>query len=97
MHGAVHSARVGLKYTWFGAGYISNMYYKWIANYATYDFNQGGDLAFSKGNAVRLYAKGDNEGKPRNQTGANVKKLDTWSLNYTLPRKSLCGQVSQFY
>ena len=47
------------------------MYYKWIANYATYDFNQGGDLAFSRGNAVRLYAKGDNEGKPRNQTGTN--------------------------
>ena len=71
VHGAVHAARVGLKYTWFGAGYISNMYYKWIANYATYDFEKGGGLDFNKGFNVRLYAKGDNEGKPRNQTGGN--------------------------
>ena len=71
MHGAVHAARVGLKYTWFGAGYISNMYYKWIANYATFDFEKGGDLSFNKGFNVRRYAKGDNEGKPRNQTGEN--------------------------
>ena len=71
MHGAVHSARVGLKYTWFGPGYISNMYYKWIANYKTFDFEKGGDLSFNKGFNVRRYAKGDNEGKPRNQTGEN--------------------------
>ena len=55
-----------------GAGYISNMYYKWIANHATYDFNRGGDLSFgaSTPNAnVELVAYGDSEGKPRNQTG----------------------------
>ena len=25
VHGAVHAARIGLKYTWMGPGYISNM------------------------------------------------------------------------
>ena len=49
VHGAVHSSDVGVKYTWFGPGYISNMYYKWIANHPTYRFNQGGDLSFNRG------------------------------------------------
>ena len=44
VHGAVHAAEIGTKYTWFGAGYISNMYYKWIANHPTYNFVRGGDL-----------------------------------------------------
>lgn len=44
VHGAVHAADIGVKYTWFGAGYISNMYYKWIANHPTYNFVRGGDL-----------------------------------------------------
>ena len=35
IHGAVHAARIRLKYTWFGSGYISNMYFKWIANKPT--------------------------------------------------------------
>ena len=46
VHGAVHASDVGVKYTWFGAGYISNMYYKWIANHPTYSFDRGGDLSF---------------------------------------------------
>ena len=71
VHGAVHSADVGVKYTWLGAGYISNMYYKWIANHATYDFEHGGDLSFDAdlGANVEMVAYGDKEGKPRNQTG----------------------------
>ena len=55
-----------------GAGYISNMYYKWIANHATYDNKRGGDLSFGASipNAnVELVAYGDSEGKPRKQTG----------------------------
>ena len=44
VHGAVHGAAIGTKYTWFGAGYISNMYFKWIANHPTFDFDGGGDL-----------------------------------------------------
>ena len=46
VHGAVHGSDVGVKYTWFGSGYISNMYYKWIANHPTYSFDRGGDLSF---------------------------------------------------
>ena len=29
-----------MKYTWFGPGYISNMFYKWIANSDTYNMTQ---------------------------------------------------------
>jgi hypothetical protein len=36
IHGVVHNAAIGLKYTWFGAGYLSNMYFKMIANKPTY-------------------------------------------------------------
>ena len=74
VHGAVHSADVGVKYSWLGAGYISNMYYKWIANHATYDFEHGGDLSFDAdlGANVEMVAYGDKEGKPRNQTGHNI-------------------------
>merc|ERR1719320_1165968 len=28
IHGAVHVAHIGVKYTWFGGGYLSNMFYK---------------------------------------------------------------------
>ena len=31
VHGATHTAHIGVKYTWFGSGYISNMFYKMIA------------------------------------------------------------------
>ena len=82
MHGAVHAARVGLKYTWFGAGYISNMYYKMIANYATYDFEKGGDLSFKDPDVagpVHLSAKGDVDGKPRNQTGWRASCMMMWN------------------
>ena len=62
---------MGVKYTWFGSGYISNMYYKWLANHATYDFEHGGDFSFdaSIGNNVHMVASGDAEGNPRKQTG----------------------------
>ena len=35
IHGAVHSAK-GLKYTWFGSGYLSNMFFRMIANKPMY-------------------------------------------------------------
>ena len=44
VHGATHTAHIGVKYTWFGSGYISNMFYKMIANKPTYRFQRGGDL-----------------------------------------------------
>ena len=47
IHGAVHQARIGVKYTWFGPGYISNVLFKMIANKPMYKWpNTGGDLAF---------------------------------------------------
>ena len=67
-----------MKYTWFGAGYISNMYYKWIANYATYDFDQGGDFSFTEGRNMIMRAKGDADGKPRNQTGWRASCMYLW-------------------
>ena len=44
VHGATHTAHIGVKYTWFGSGYISNMFYKMIANKPTFRFQRGGDL-----------------------------------------------------
>ena len=79
VHGAVHSSDVGTKYTWFGAGYISNMYFKWIANHPTYKFDQGGDLSFNRGKNVRMYALGDKDGKPRAQTGWRASCMYMWN------------------
>ena len=47
VHGATHTAHIGVKYTWFGSGYISNMFYKMIANKPTYRFQRGGDLRYA--------------------------------------------------
>ena len=76
IHGAVHDGHIGLKYTWFGPGYISNVYFKMIANHPTYSFWKGGDLSFtsctpSGGEAVPILdvAYGDKDGNPVSQTG----------------------------
>ena len=54
VHGAVHAARIGLKYTWFGPGYISNVYFKMIAGTPTYLPFQNEYLSF--GNHFQAYA-----------------------------------------
>ena len=61
VHGAVHEAKhTGTKYTWFGPGYISNMYFKMLANKPMYMMpNRGGDLSF-----VECF-----EGKPQQSSG----------------------------
>ncbi len=71
IHGAVHAIHLGDKYTWFGNGYISNFYFKMIANKPTYQLSKGGDLAFTscvqnQGTAIpyQRVAIGDSEGKP---------------------------------
>ena len=71
IHSVIHKSNIGVKYTWFGSGYISNMYYKWLANHATYDFEHGGDFSFDASNAlnVHMVASGDADGNPRKQTG----------------------------
>ena len=47
------------------------MYYKWLANHATFDFEHGGDVSFDAniGYNVHMGASGDAEGNPRKQTG----------------------------
>jgi len=48
IHSAVHAAQIGQKYTWFGSGYLGNMYFKMIANAPTYkQHNVGGDLSLT--------------------------------------------------
>ena len=48
IHSAVHAAQIGQKYTWFGSGYLGNMYFKMIANVPTYkQKNEGGDLSLT--------------------------------------------------
>ena len=79
IHGAVHQAALGVKYTWFGPGYLSNMYFKWIANKPRYFNDQGGDLSFNAGNeqeagdgkttTVFRSATGDANGDPVAMTG----------------------------
>ena len=49
IHGAVHfPANLGVKYTWVGPGYLSNVYYKMIANKPMYRNDRGGDLSFGQ-------------------------------------------------
>ena len=78
IHGAVHVGNIGLKYTWFGPGYVSNVYFKMIANYKTYKhIVGGGDLSLTtcvSGTPgvslnVQNIAYGDSEGNPINRTG----------------------------
>merc|ERR1712002_666636 len=48
IHSAVHSAQIGLKYTWFGSGYLSNMFFRMIANKPMYKMqNVMGDLSLT--------------------------------------------------
>ena len=47
IHGSVHfPANLGVKYTWVGPGYLSNVYYKMIANRPMYRMDRGGDMSF---------------------------------------------------
>jgi len=82
IHGAVHNAKIGVKYTWIGPGYISNVYYKMIANHPLYVFNQGGDFSFGSTDTLKkkaLYAKGDKEGKPAPYFGWRASCMYVWN------------------
>ena len=78
IHGVVHNAAIGLKYTWFGAGYLSNMYFKMIANKPTYRNRKGGDLSFGKGVNIWPTAQGDPEGNPVAMTGWRASCMYAW-------------------
>ena len=48
IHGATDFIRsVATKYTWFGSGYLSNTYFKQIANKPMYSDGRGGDQTFT--------------------------------------------------
>ena len=75
IHGAVHGAAIGLKYTWMGPGYISNMFFKQLANKPMYQMGKGGDLSFTScGEPIPIYnvAIGDVDGNPQAYTGWSV-------------------------
>merc|ERR1711936_631447 len=77
IHGAAHGVGMNIKYTWFGPGYISNVYFKRIANKPTYQIGTGGGgLSFlawvgegSSQTYVRNIAIGDQNGQPVAMTG----------------------------
>merc|ERR1711892_1541771 len=83
IHGVVHMpANLGIKYTWFGSGYLSNMYFKLIANHPSYRFVEGGDLSFgSASEAANIFhsAVGDPEGNPVAQTGWRASCMMAWN------------------
>ena len=72
---------LGTKYSWFGAAYLSNKFYKMIANKPTYLFNRGGDVTFvsggnwfgDKGWMYYDYSVGNRAGEPIANTGWRVK------------------------
>ena len=78
IHGAVHVAHIGAKYTWFGGGYLSNMFYKMIANKPTYRFQNGGDMSFGAGTNIWKTAQGDKDGNPVAQTGWRASCMYGW-------------------
>ena len=72
IHGAVHAANIGVKYTWSGPGYISNVYFKQLANKPLYKMGNGGDLSFTAlESPIPNYnvAVGDVKGNPIAYTG----------------------------
>jgi len=79
VHGATHTAHIGVKYTWFGSGYISNMFYKMIANKPTYRFQRGGDLSFGAGLNIWRTAQGDKDGQPVAMTGWRASCMYGWN------------------
>jgi len=83
IHGIVHNpANMGVKYTWFGSGYLSNMYFKMIANKPRYRFEGGGDLSFgASNNSANIFktAVGDPEGNPVAYSGWRASCLMAWN------------------
>lgn len=79
IHGAVHKSTAGVKYTWWGIGYISNMYFKLIANKPIYKWEQGGDLSFGKGRNVFNTSQGDTDGNPLAMIGWRASCMYSWN------------------
>ena len=76
---------LGTKYAWFGASYLSNMYYKMIVNRPTYANNEGSDMLFdpipgdtNPTNIMRT-SIGDADGNPVATWGWKVGCSDLWN------------------
>jgi len=90
IHGIVHNpANMGLKYTWFGSGYLSNMYFKMIGNKPRYRFERGGDLSFGEthnednkdcSNCFKT-AIGDPDGNPVAYSGWRASCMMAWNTS----------------
>jgi len=82
IHGAVHAANIGVKYTWSGPGYISNVYFKQLANKPLYKMGNGGDLSFTAlESPIPNYnvAVGDVKGNPIAYTGWRTSCMYVWN------------------
>ena len=85
IHGMINpfsQASIGTKYTWMGSGpYLSNIYYKILANRPTY--NIGGSIGFDmkSGQDHNLwpYSVGDENGNPVAMWGLRVSCSDCWN------------------
>lgn len=83
IHGSVHfPANLGVKYTWVGPGYLSNVYYKMIANRPMYRMDRGGDMSFgdaSGADTIYPTAIGDPEGRPTPIFGWRASCMAHWN------------------
>ena len=81
-HGAI-----GTKYGWLGSGpYLSNMYYKLLANRATYYWVRGFDMKADNtggGHNLVTVVTGDEHGNPVNMTSMRVSCSDCWNTTQT--------------
>jgi len=75
---------LGTKYVWFSASYLSNMYYKMIANRPTYEADRGGDIAFvdNSENGFTFFPNsfGDSAGNPIASRGWRLSCMDLWNI-----------------
>ena len=90
IHGMINPfghGSIGTKYVWFGSSaYLSNMYYKMLANRPTYDVRGsiGFDMKSNNGeHNLRPYSIGDANGKPVAMWSMRVSCSDCWNTTQT--------------
>ena len=86
----LQGSSIGTKYVWFSTPYLSNMYYKMIANRPTYKADRGGDIMFVDGgqDGPTFFPNsfGTTEGKPIASRGWRLSCMDLWDT----PDKGPC-------
>merc|ERR1711981_353679 len=87
VHGMIHpfgDGSIGTKYNWVGSGpYLSNMYYKILANKPTYDIRHsvGFDMKSNNEHNLYPYSVGDKDGNPVPMWGLRVSCSDCWNTS----------------